>query len=110
MPHVELLPPTVPVEVSPEPVIPNAVQRVLIPGSDLSKHDVVQIADQGSRTHGMFFMVGDVFRTKVHGYYILEGSKKEFITVDRDKVVIIGPSKVRAEKSCSDKWISDHRS
>lgn len=60
-------------------------------------------------------MVGDHILNKVHGYYLVEGMKKEYITVDLQQCLFIGrqtpgSGAVRSSQPCSPKWISDNRS
>lgn len=76
----------------------------------LEKYDVVQVIDTTSRHYGVFFTVGDKAHRKVHGYMLVEGGKKEFLTISEDFVWWVGTAKVRAAKCCSDKWLSDNRS
>lgn len=84
-------------------------QRIPFPGSQFAAGDVVQILDKNSRNYGMFFTIGCQHLHKLHGYIILEGRKKEYVTVDYRHVAPIGRSKVRSEKTCSDRWLADHR-
>lgn len=77
--------------------------------SPFRKHDVVQVLDLNSRHYGQFFMVGDVLRGKVHGYYLTPGRHVEYVTVEQAYCWFIGSSKVRSPLPCSPKWISDNR-
>lgn len=59
-------------------------------------------------------MVGDHILNKVHGYYLVEGGKKEYITVDLQHCLFIGrpiagSGGVRSTQPCSPKWIADNR-
>ena len=80
-----------------------------LPGSPFKRHDVVQILDRNSRLYGAFFIIGDVLRGRAHGYFLSEGLKKEFVTVEVAHCWYVGSSKVRSQVSCSAKWISDNR-
>lgn len=100
------LPPLPVAEVLPVP----APVRKIFAGSTLAQFDVVQVTKIGERTYGLFIIVGDVLRGKVHGFHFVgEGGKKEFITVDEDSVHLIGSSKVRSKTPCSPKWVADNR-
>lgn len=90
---------------------PDGIERDLIPfpNSKLCRHDVVQVVDKDNRHWGQFIIVGDVLRGRVHGFYLTEGRKKEFITVDEVHCHFVGKSKVRSQQPCSPKWISDNR-
>ena len=83
---------------------------MLIPilGTPFHVCDVVQVNDQQSRHYGQFFTLGDIKHGKAHGFYIQEGTKKEFITVPVEAIHFIGRAKVRARVACSTKWIADH--
>lgn len=82
--------------------------RVPIVGTDFCKHDVVQVIDATSRLLGVFFILGDIKRGKAHGYYMLEGQKKEFVTVPVQHIWHIGTAKIRAQTVVSEKWKSDN--
>ena len=62
------------------PPAPPAAEPTL-PNSPFRRHDVVQVLDMSSRHYGQFFMVGDVQHRKVHGYCMMPGGHKEFITI-----------------------------
>lgn len=106
------------VPTTPPPVVSQAVaapsftpslppQEPTLPNSPFRRHDVVQVLDTTSRHYGQFFMVGDVRHNKVHGYYLMPGSKKEHITVDLQHCWYVGAAKVRSATPCSPKWLSD---
>ena len=78
-----------------------------LPNSPFHLHDVVQVLDRSSRHYGQFFMVGDVVRNKVHGYYLTEGLKKEHITIELQHCWYIGSAKIRSANPCSPKWHAD---
>lgn len=104
---------------APPPDTPQASQPVeeiehaeepALGGSQLRRHDVVQVTDQTSRLYGMFFIVGDVRHNKVHGYYIAEGRSKNFVTVPLELVRAVGgKALVRSSTPCSPKWIADNQ-
>lgn len=84
--------------------------RVQLPGSALCKHDVVQIIDPKHVFYGLFFVVGDVLRDRVHGYHMVEGhGRKEYVSVDSSACYYIGEAKIRSQNPCSPKWIADNR-
>jgi hypothetical protein len=92
------------------PQSPPGDKNLELPGSPFHKHDVVQVVDPKHSFYGLFFVVGDVLRDKVHGYHMVEGhGRKEYITVDMSAVYYIGSSKVRSQNPCSPKWIADNR-
>ena len=98
-----LVPETAPIVAAPpvpEPSLPN---------SPFKLHDVVQITDKSSRHYGQFFTVGDVSRNKVHGYYMMEGMKKDYVTIEMQHCFYIGTAKVRSANPASPKWLSDKR-
>lgn len=83
-----------------------------LPNSPFRRHDVVQVIDIGSRHFGMFFMVGDHYHNKVHGYYMQPGLHKEYITIEAHHCLYIGRPEtgskaVRSSQPCSPKWIAD---
>lgn len=84
---------------------------LLIPliGTPFHVADVVQVKDPQSRHYGQFFTLGDIRHGKAHGFYMLEGTKKEFVTVPMEAIHFIGRAKVRARVACSPKWIADNQ-
>lgn len=78
-----------------------------IPNSPFHQHDVVQIQDPVSRHYGGFFAVGDVFRERVHGYFMAEGRQKQFVTIELRYCWFIGTAKIRSQAPCSPHWVSE---
>lgn len=105
-------PATMPAQVAETPKMfiprPTASQYGVAP------NDVVQIMNRESRLYGILFIVGDVDRERVHGFYLLQGGKKEFVTVNiselvhDNRIAVIGEARVRTRESCSSKWLMDH--
>ena len=89
------------------PPAPPAAEPTL-PNSPFRRHDVVQVLDMSSRHYGQFFMVGDVQHRKVHGYCMMPGGHKEFITIELQHCWYIGSAKIRSATPVSPKWISDN--
>lgn len=107
--------PQEPTALAPPPTSPGSAvvspdPKLVIPGSALLRHDVVQVNENGHANYGLLFIVGDVVRGKVHGYHMTERhGQKEFITVPESAVLRIGASRIRAAQPCSAKWRSDHQ-
>lgn len=87
----------------------SPVEDPPIAGTPFRLNDVVQVNDPSSRHYGCFFVVADARHGKLHGWYMMEGLKKEFITVPFGTVHYIGSAKVRTRVGCSPKWQSDNR-
>jgi hypothetical protein len=102
-------PPAVPVPLRPGPEEQHVPDRGKpIPNSPFHQHDVVQILDPVSRHYGGFFIVGDMVRDRVHGYFLAEGRQKQFVTIELRYCWFIGSAKVRSPLPCSAKWIADY--
>lgn len=89
-----------------QPATPPA--EPTLPNSPFRRHDVVQVLDTSSRHYGQFFSVGDVQHKKVHGYCMMPGGHKEFITIELAHCWYIGSAKIRSATPVSPKWISDN--
>lgn len=82
---------------------------------DIQPNDVVQIVSRESRLYGMTFIVGDVKGDKVHGFYLMPGGRKEYVTVSmadltNDKgLAVIGITRVKSLTPVSEKWKQDHK-
>lgn len=94
---------------APEPPSRRQEEELPFHNSSLCKHDVVQILSKTGRNFGMLMVVGDVVRGRAHGYCLMEGGKKEYVTVDEKDCWFIGKSKIRSQNPCSPKWIADNR-
>lgn len=88
---------------------PAAPEDPQIAGTPFRMNDVVQVNEPGNRHYGVFFVVSDARHGKIHGWYMMEGLKKEFITMPVGSVHYIGSAKVRTRVGCSPKWLSDNR-
>jgi len=84
------------------------VVTVSAPGA-FAPYDVVQVYNNESRYYGVLFQVGEMKEGSVHGYFLKEGGKREFITVKAGEIKLIGESRVRLRQPCSGKWLSEHR-
>lgn len=87
----------------------SPVEDPQIAGTPFRMNDVVQVNDPSSRHYGCFFVVADARHGKLHGWYMMEGLKKEFLTVPFGTVHYIGSAKVRTRVGTSPKWQSDNR-
>lgn len=72
-------------------------------------HNVVQVTSRETRHYGQLFQLGDIKAGRAHGYILKEHGGREFITVNVDQIITIGPSKIKAGRCCSDQWAADHR-
>lgn len=85
------------------PVVAIAAPRAFKP------YDVVQVYGKESRHYGVLLTVGDVKQGSLHGYILMEGGRREFLTVKVEEVVLIGESRVRLKIPCSGQWLAEHR-
>lgn len=80
----------------------------------LTVSDIVQVVNPNSLNYGVVFIVGDIKGTKVHGFYLQPGAKKEFLTVDitditNDKgLAIYGEARVKSRQPVSQQWKDEH--
>lgn len=85
------------------------------PTESIQPNDIVQIVSRESRLYGMTFIVGDVKGDKVHGFYLMPGGRKEYVTVSmadltNDKgLAVIGITRVKSLTPVSEKWKQDHK-
>lgn len=70
---------------------------------------VVQVSNPASQYYGILFIVGDVRAGKAHGFHMLAGGKKEFVTVGIEECFPIGVSKVRSKDPTSPQWKQEHK-
>lgn len=84
------------------PVTPN-VFSVL---NAIEKHAVVQVVVSDDIAFGALFQVGDVKDDKVHGFFVIPGEPKQFITTKLANVKLVGKAHIGSHSPCSPEWIS----
>jgi len=67
-------------------------------------HDVVQVTNPNSAYYGVLFQAGDIQKGLVHGFHMISGGRREYVTVGVDECKLIGPSKVRSKDPTSPLW------
>jgi hypothetical protein len=65
---------------------------------------VVQVVNKTSPYFGVMFQIGDMQQGKAHGFYMLPGGRKEFVTVGLEECWPIGVAKIRSKEPCSYQW------
>lgn len=98
-----------------EPVTTSDSAQVILPPPpaddaplSLRLNDTVQVYDRESQHWGLYFTVGDIRGSKVHGYYFQTRGEKSFVTFDIKQLRFIGTSRVRSKACCSPKWVAEH--
>lgn len=90
--------------------IPQPEQSLAAPVlSSFDVHDVVQVVNPNSPFFGVLFQIGDMQTGQVHGFHMMSGGKREYVTVGTDECKMIGPSKVRSKDPTSPQWKMDHK-
>lgn len=85
---------------------------------ELTVSDIVQVVNPNSVNYGVIFIVGDIKgglkETKVHGFYLQPGAKKEFITVNINDLkndgglAIYGEARIKSRNPVSQQWKDEH--
>lgn len=70
---------------------------------------VVQVFNPTSPYYGVLFIIGDIKGGKVHGFHMLAGGRKEYVTVGTEECFPIGVSKSRSKEPCSPQWKLEHK-
>mgnify|MGYP001571680182 FL=1 len=76
--------------------------------SGLAVHAVVQVTNPTSPFYGVLFQIGDMQGGKVHGFHMMSGGRREYVTVEIHECFLIGMSKVRSKEPCSPQWKQEH--
>jgi hypothetical protein len=79
------------------------------PALGIFVHAVVQVFNPSSPFYGVLFIIGDVKDGRVHGFHMLAGGKKEYVTVGTEECFPIGVSKARSKAPCSPQWMEEHK-
>lgn len=59
--------------------------------------------------YGVLFSIGDMQQGKAHGFHMLSGGRKEFVTVGLEECWPIGVSKIRSKEPVSPQWAIEHK-
>lgn len=111
MPDPAFTPPQAP------PLVPPKSPPIFHPpeGDDIPDiNDVVQIVNRESKLYGIAFIIGDIQNERIHGFYIMPGGKKEYVTVtindisNEHGIAVVGKTKVKSHTPCSQKWNQEH--
>lgn len=72
-------------------------------------HAVVQVFNPTSPYYGVLFQVGDMQQGKAHGFHMMSGGRREYVTVGIDECWPIGMSKTRSRNPVSPQWEQEHK-
>ena len=75
---------------------------------ELGPPAVVQITEPSDPNFGMTFQVGDVQGEEVHGWLLIPGPDKVFVTAVKKNITTIGKGKLRSNSPCSPEWMEKY--
>ncbi len=85
------------------PFVEDAVISTRPPGL-VMVNDLVQVVNAKSPQYGMTFVLGALLEGKAHGFLILQGPKKEYVTTEEIDLHSYGESQVKSRNPVSPEW------
>ncbi len=69
---------------------------------------LLQVVNPESNYFGVIFTIGAASETELHGYYIMPGKAKHFITVPLSDCKAVGVAEVKSKNPTSPEWNKMH--